>query len=58
MWMAELNGEVLNYNPRDILIKDAIENDLDFIVLRVHRDGTATARIIAAEAEAREESER
>lgn len=41
-WMAELNGEVEDYHRKDALIKEAIDRGLDYVVLRVHRDGTFT----------------
>lgn len=40
--MAELNGEVEDYHRKDALIKEAIDRGLDYVVLRVHRDGTFT----------------
>ena len=42
MWMGELNGEVWDYHTREHLISDAIANGLDFVVLRVHKNGDAT----------------
>ena len=40
--MGELDGEVWDYHTRDHLIADAIANGLDFVVLRVHKNGDAT----------------
>ena len=42
MWMAELNGDVLDYNPKDALISGALQNGYPVIVLRVHRGGDAS----------------
>ena len=41
-WMAELNGQIEDYGAKDQLIKDALANGLDYVVLRVHRNFTAT----------------
>jgi hypothetical protein len=38
MWLAEFNGEVLDYDSRDGLIKDAKKDGLDYVVLRVHKN--------------------
>ena len=42
MWLAELNGEVLDYDSKRGLIADAIKKNLPYVVLRVHRNGNAT----------------
>ena len=42
LWLAELNGEVWDYNPKELLINDAISRGFDYIVLRVHRSGLAS----------------
>jgi len=40
MWMAELNGEVWDYNSKDILVQDAINNNKKFVVLKIHKNGS------------------
>lgn len=42
LWMAELNGEVLDYNRKDTLIHDATSKGYECVVLRIHRDGSAS----------------
>lgn len=41
-WMAEINGEVEDYGSKEQLTADAIEHNLPYVVLRVHRNGNAT----------------
>lgn len=43
LWMAELDGEVLDYDSKSSLIADAKSKGLGVVVLRVHRDGSASA---------------
>ena len=40
-WCAtwERSGEVHDYNPKDLLIKDALKNGWNYKVIRNHRDG-------------------
>lgn len=38
MWMAELNGEVRDYDSREALVEDAIREGIEYVVLRVHRN--------------------
>ena len=45
-WMAELNGVVLDYSTKRLLIKDAIKNNLPYVVLRVHKNGNATQQSV------------
>ena len=42
MWMAELNGEVWDYNAKDALIADALGSGYPVVILRVHRNGTVS----------------
>ena len=42
MWMAELNGSVWDYDAQDALVARSLEDGLPVVVLRVHRDGTAS----------------
>lgn len=42
LWMAEVDGEVLDYDTKDALIESAIGSGLHYVVLRVHRDGSAS----------------
>lgn len=44
--MAELNGEVWDYHTKQHLISDAIAHGLDFVVLRVHKNGDATQQCV------------
>ena len=46
MWMGELNGQVYDYDTKEHLIKKAIAEGLDYVVLRVHRDGTASQQSV------------
>ncbi len=42
MWMAELNGEVWDYNAQSTLIEDGLRAGYPVVVLRVHRSGTVS----------------
>lgn len=41
-WIAEMNGEVEDYASKEWLIADAEKRKLPWVVLRVHRNFTAT----------------
>jgi len=41
-WMAELNGDVWDYNSKRNLIADCVKDNLPYVVLRVHKNGNAT----------------
>ena len=40
MWMATIDGEVENYNPKKALIAEAEKEGKAWVVLRRHKDGT------------------
>ena len=42
MWMGELDGEVWDYDTKAHLIAKAIESGKEYIVLRVHKNGTVS----------------
>jgi len=42
MWMGELDGEVWDYDTKAHLIEKAIESGKEYIVLRVHKNGTVS----------------
>lgn len=44
-WTAEMNGEIVDYNSKDALIKYAIDNGLRYQVLRCHK-GTGKVSIL------------
>ena len=41
-WMSELNEEVDDYYHQKYLVEDAIERKINYVVLRVHKDGSAS----------------
>lgn len=45
MWMAEFNGEVWDYNSKNRLVYEAIDKGLDYVILRVHKDGTMSVTL-------------
>lgn len=45
MWMAELNGEIWDWGSREALVTDALAHDYHVVVLRVHRNGSASVVI-------------
>jgi hypothetical protein len=47
LWLAESNTEVLDYGTKDYLIKDAISNGREYVVLTVHRNYDATVKILS-----------
>lgn len=42
MWMAELGGQVLDYNSKRKLKNDAISRGQAYVILRVHKNGNAS----------------
>ena len=40
LWMMTINGNVYDYNKKCMLIKEAEEDGLDWVVIRHHRNGT------------------
>ena len=46
MWMAEMNGEVLDYHSKDTLIINAILANEKYVVLRVHKDKDMTITVV------------
>jgi hypothetical protein len=49
MWMAEYQGEVLDYDTKDNLIADAIQHGRGYVVLRVSRNFQATQQCIKSD---------
>ena len=41
-WMAELNGDVWDYDSKRNLIADCVKENLAYVVLRCHKNGSAT----------------
>lgn len=48
-WMAEKNGEALNYNGKNDLIEEYLAAGETVVVLTLHRDKTATVKPVAAQ---------
>ena len=46
MWMGELNCQVYDYDTKEHLIAKANAEGLESVVLRVHRDGTASQQSV------------
>ena len=46
MWLAEINGEVLDYHRKDKLIQNAIKANRNYVVLRVHKDEDMSITIV------------
>jgi hypothetical protein len=44
MWMAEKNGQVLDYDAKWCLIRDYLKAGDEVYVLTCHKDGTVTAK--------------
>ena len=44
MWMAEKNGQVLDYDAKWCLIRDYLKAGDEVFVLTCHKDGTVTAK--------------
>jgi hypothetical protein len=42
-WTGEIDGQVDDYGRKKQLIADAVRRNLPYVVLRVHRDGSASA---------------
>lgn len=48
MWLAEKNGEVIDYHRKDKLIENALAEGEKVVVLALHRRGEVTAKEVAA----------
>lgn len=46
MWVALLNGEVVDHHKKDVLIKNAEDKGLSWIVVRHHKKGSGQVSII------------
>jgi hypothetical protein len=46
MWCAELNGQVEDYDDKQVLINNALDLGLNVVVLTLHRDGNVTTKDI------------
>jgi hypothetical protein len=46
LWLAEKNGEVIDYHRKDVLIKEAISRNEQVILLTIHRGGQVSIREI------------